>query len=96
MIDHRIEYDEAKRQQTLIQRKLDMAEVNLVLAGPTLTFPDVRTNYGEERFLTVGYLRARMVIICWTPRGGAYRIISMRKTNERETKTYRASLRMGG
>ncbi|MES2146015.1 MAG: BrnT family toxin [Pseudomonadota bacterium] len=96
MTDVRVEYDENKRQHTLLLRKLDMADAQIVFSGPTLTFPDVRGDYGEDRFLTVGHLRARMVIICWTPRNDAYRIISMRKTNERETKSYRTSLGMGG
>lgn len=90
-----IEFDEAKRQETIRRRGLDMAEAVLVFAGPTITFPDVRNDYGERRNLTVGYLRGRMVIICWTVRGKAHRIISMRKTNERETRSYRGSFRIG-
>jgi uncharacterized protein len=61
-----IAFDETKRQDTLSRRGLDMAEAGLVFAGPTITFPDVRNDYGETRNLTVGYLRGRMVIICWT------------------------------
>lgn len=90
-----IEFDETKRQEALSRRGLDLADAGLVFAGPTLTFPDVRADYGEVRNLTVGYLRGRMVIICWTPRGRAYRIISMRKTNERETRSYRGSIGIG-
>ena len=90
-----IEFDDAKRQDTLRRRRLDMADAGLVFAGPTLTFPDVRNDYGEVRNLTVGYLRGRMVIICWTARGTAHRIISMRKTNERETRSYRKSFGIG-
>jgi hypothetical protein len=90
-----IEFDEGKRQETLAKRGLDMAEAILVFAGPTITFPDVRTDYGEARNLTVGYLRGRMVIICWTARGSTHRIISMRKTNERETRTHRGSFGIG-
>jgi uncharacterized protein len=90
-----IEFDEAKRQDTLNRRGLDMADAWLVFSGRTLTFPDVRNDYSERRLLTVGFLRGRMVIICWTARGKAHRIISMRKTNERETRTYRASFGVG-
>ncbi|MFZ1347151.1 MAG: BrnT family toxin [Tabrizicola sp.] len=56
-----IAFDETKRQDTLSRRGLDMAEAGLVFAGPTITFPDVRNDYGETRNLTVGYLRGRMV-----------------------------------
>jgi uncharacterized protein len=87
----KIDYDPAKRAATLVKRRLDMAEANLVFEAEHLTFPDIRADYGEVRYLTVGHLRGRMVILCWTPRDDACRIISMRKTNERETKTYRGS-----
>jgi uncharacterized protein len=42
--------------------------------------------------ITVGYLRGRMVIVCWTPRGDARHVFSMRKANEREKAKYSAEL----
>jgi hypothetical protein len=45
---------------------------------------DRREDYSELRYVTVGKLDGRMVILVWTPRGEARRIISMRKANERE------------
>jgi uncharacterized DUF497 family protein len=39
-----IEFDETKRQDTLRRRGLDMAEVALIFAGPSMTFPDVRSD----------------------------------------------------
>ena len=38
--------------------------------------------------ITVGFLGGRMVVLAWTLRNGARRIISMRKANDREQKTY--------
>jgi uncharacterized protein len=51
-----------------------------------LTRIDDRRDYGELRFISVGRLEGRIVIIVWTPRGRARRVISMRKANEREIK----------
>jgi uncharacterized DUF497 family protein len=45
-----------------------------------------RRDYSEKRFVSVGRLDERIVIIVWTPRGHARRVISMRKANEREIK----------
>jgi uncharacterized DUF497 family protein len=45
---------------------------------------DDRREYGEPRFIMAGVLDDRIVIIAWTPRRIARRIISMRKTNGRE------------
>jgi uncharacterized protein len=80
----KIEFDPAKRLETLAKRKLDMADTVLVFAGPHKTVEDDRRDYGEVRFVTVGYLAGRMVYVAWTARGDTRRIISMRKANDRE------------
>ena len=85
----RIEFDAAKRTATLEARGLDMARAEEVLTGATLTVEDDRRSYGEERFITIGFLDGTtMVVVIWTPRSGAYRSISMRKANERERRLY--------
>lgn len=87
-----IEFDSAKRDKTLAERGLDFADANKVFAGLVLTWPDTRRDYGEERFITFGKLVKRAVIIVWTPRGAARRIISMRNANEREIEQHESSL----
>ena len=87
-----IEYDPEKRQATLSARGLDMARTAEVWNGPTVTIPDNRRDYGEARFMTVGLLAARMVIVIWTQRGETRRIISLRKANAREKAAYASSL----
>ena len=42
----------------------------------------------EERYITVGLLAERMVIVVWTPTEDGRRIISMRKANAREQARY--------
>ena len=83
-----IEFDTPKRTATLKARGLDMARADEVLAGTTLTVEDYRQDYREDRFMTIGFLDATMVVLVWTPRDGAHRIISMRKANERERTLY--------
>ena len=87
-----VTYDPAKREATLQSRGLDFADATNVFKGPTFSAVDARFNYGETRFLTVGLLAARMVIVVWTQRGSARHIISMRKANEREQQRYRERL----
>ena len=65
-----------------------MARADEVFAGDTLTVNDDRQDYGEDRYITIGFLDKRMVILVWTPRNGAYRIVSMRKADEREQAIY--------
>lgn len=49
---------------------------------------DERKHYDEDRYITVGLLDGRMVVVVWTPLGSARRIIGMRKANEREQARY--------
>jgi uncharacterized DUF497 family protein len=83
-----IEFDPEKRHQALLERDLDFARADEVFKGHHFTAEDLRQNYGEPRFITVGMLDNRMVVMAWTPRGEARRIISMRKANEREKSRY--------
>lgn len=83
-----IEYEEAKRVTTLHARGLDFADAARVLDGPTLEQLDSRADYGEPRTISMGMLDGRVVVLVWTPRGKARRIISMRYANERERKNF--------
>lgn len=82
----RITFDLAKRDRTLAERGRGFRRANEVSAGIHLTRADERREYGEDRFVSAGMLDARIVVILWTPRASARRIISMRKANEREVK----------
>lgn len=83
-----IEFDPEKREKTLIERGLDFARADEVFAGRHFTAEDTREDYGELRQITVGKLDGRVIVMVWTPRGEARRIISMRKANEREQARY--------
>ncbi len=89
-----IEFDESKRQLTLTQRKLDFLDIGKIFAGQTLTYPDERKDYGEDRWITVGFLMGRMMIVVWTKRQERCRVVSLRKANDREKEKF--GRRMGG
>jgi|SRR5579884_1758150 len=55
----------------------------------TATRIDDRKDYGEMRLITAGYLRGRMVVIVWTPRGRDRHIISMRHCHADEEEEWR-------
>ena len=64
-----------------------------MFSGPDrVTYRDARFDYGEDRFITLGLLKGRVVVIAHTQRGEKTRIISMRKGNDREQKTYQKRL----
>lgn len=88
----KIIFDAAKRDKNVKEKGLDFLRAGEVFEGATVTEHDARKEYGEARFVTVGRLDGRIVVVVWTPRGLSRRIISMRKANEREIKKYTAAL----
>ena len=90
-----IEFDAAKRAATLEARGLDMVRAGEVFSGATLTVENDRRDYGEDRFITVGFPDVSMVVVVWTPRNIGARIISMRKAHDREQRLYGERFRPG-
>ena len=77
-------WHELKRQINLKNRELDFAEAERVFAGPTFSFEDDREDYGEQRWVTLGLLGDKVVVIVHTETEKEIRIISMRKANKNE------------
>ncbi len=88
----KITYDPAKRAATIRRRGLDFADAAEVFAGDYTMALDDRHDYGEPRYISAGYLRGRMVVLIWTPRGDARHVISMRYCHAKEKKRWRAQL----
>ena len=86
------EWNEKKNAKNFARRGLKFEYAQTVFDGPTFTFEDTRFDYGERRLITFGLLESRMVVITHTQRGENIRIISMRKGNKREQKTYQERL----
>lgn len=80
-------------EKTLLERGLDFADSGKVFDGLHFNARDDRLEYGEERYITVGLLEDRTVVIVWTPRQDARRIISMRFANDREIMRCKKHLR---
>ena len=87
-----LEFNKFKRDKTLNERGLDFARANEFFDNFHFTAQDRREMYEEHRFITVGYLDARLIVLVWTPRGEARRIISMRRANDREKAIYASHL----
>jgi uncharacterized DUF497 family protein len=87
-----LEFDPDKRSKTLTERGLDFARANEPFDGVHFTGQDTRVAYKEDRFITIGWLDDRLVVLVWTPRGAFRRIISMRKANDREKSLFARSL----
>lgn len=86
----KLSWDEAKRQATLADRGLDFAwaEELFDALNYNYTIQDVRFDYGEVRYISFGRIGTRLCVLVWTPRGEGRHIISMRKANDREQKSF--------
>ncbi|MCQ0970677.1 BrnT family toxin [Paracoccus sp. TK19116] len=66
-----IEFDPAELALIVTEHGFDMARVGEVFDDPTLTVQDDRFDYGELRFITIGWLDRRMIVAVWIPRGNS-------------------------
>ncbi|MGH9433290.1 MAG: BrnT family toxin [Terriglobia bacterium] len=84
----RYEWDEAKRQSNIQKHGIDFGGIEKAFAGTTLTILDDRFDYGETRFITLGLLSGRVVVIAHTETQRVIRIISVRKATKNEEASY--------
>ncbi len=88
------EWDEEKNQANIRKHGLDFADAWEIFAAPMLTALDDRDDYGEDRWIGVGLLRSRVVVVVYTERGeDIIRIISLRKALTYERTRYEQALR---
>jgi uncharacterized DUF497 family protein len=88
----RITFDPSWRAKTLAEQGLDFADAAQIFTGLHATLEDARRDYGEKRFISAGFLDGRLVVLVWTPRGAARRIISMRHAHAEEETRWRQYL----
>ena len=82
------DWDEAKRTGNVWKHGIDFIGVETVFDGLTVTVEDDRHAYGEQRFVTIGLLNGRVVVVVHTEREDRVRIISIRKATRNEERIY--------
>ena len=75
----RFEWDEAKRQVNLRKHGVDFADVPAIFNGDIVTLTDDRFEYGETRYITLGLLRGRTILVVHTDSEDVIRIVSGEK-----------------
>ena len=83
-----IEYDPAKHQRNIHERALGFDRVAEFDFSTALVWQDTRKIYPEVRYVALGFLDARLHVLCFTPVAGGIRVISFRKANTREVRDY--------
>ncbi|QRX80891.1 BrnT family toxin [Glaciimonas sp. PAMC28666] len=87
-----ITFDTDKNERNIRDRDLSFeqaADFDFATAEIAL---DERNDYGEERYIAVGYLGQRLHVLCFTESNAGIRVISFRKANLREGKIHEKPL----
>ena len=88
------EWDESKRLKTLRERKIDFIDMIDLWDDPMRQeVKDIRNNYGEPRYQTIGRSKFNIYFVVYTERVyedgiEVARIISARRANKRERELY--------
>lgn len=84
----RIEFNPAKNEANIRDRDLSFERAAEFDFGTAVIGQDTRKAYAEVRFVATGFLEQRLHVLCFTPVAGGVRVISFRKANAREVKSY--------
>ena len=88
------EWDEQKRLINISKHGFDFRDAWQMFNTPMLVALDDRHDYGEERWIGIGMLNSRVVVLIFTERGeNIIRIISMMKAVTQERIKYEQLLR---
>ncbi|MFQ5779851.1 MAG: BrnT family toxin [Nitrospiria bacterium] len=90
----RFEWDEKKNEINIRKHGVDFADASEMFTAPMLVKPDRRKHYGETRYIGLGQIQGRIMVMVYTERkGDVCRIISLRKANRREQKTFEKTVK---
>jgi uncharacterized DUF497 family protein len=84
----RFEWDPAKRLANIEKHGIDFADATSVFDGEVITIEDQRFEYDETRYVTIGLMKSRVLVVAHTDNGEVIRIISARKASKYEEKQY--------
>lgn len=84
------EWDEEKRIANIKKHSIDFRDACSVFNGVTVTVEDLRRDYDEERFITIGSLNGRTIVVVHTERLNNIRLISARKATKYERAKFKS------
>ncbi len=83
------EWDENKNQKNLEKHGMDFEFASKVFEDEKrLEWEDVRVDYEEQRFITIGKVISAIITVVYTMRNTIYRIISSRPSKKYERDLY--------
>jgi uncharacterized protein len=88
------EWDNNKNQSNIKNHDLDFSDAWMIFEEPMLIDTDNREDYGEVRFIGIGFLNNLIVVIVFTePKEDTIRVISLRVALKYERENFEQSIR---
>lgn len=84
----RTSHDQAKSEANEGKHGVSLALARAIDWSSVWCAPDDRKDYGELREIGYAVIGARLYCVVFTQRGSAFRVISLRKANNREIERY--------
>lgn len=84
----KIDFDPTKNEKNIRERGLSFERAGDFDFATAVVREDIRKAYPESRFVALGFLDARLHVLCFMSIIGGIRVISFRKANSREGKVY--------
>jgi uncharacterized protein len=82
------EFDFGKDESNLDKHGLSLVDAEDFEWETAVVREDTRKQYAEPRFQATGYIGNRLYVMVFCFRADAVRVISLRKANKREEKSY--------
>jgi uncharacterized DUF497 family protein len=83
------EWDDAKAERNLAKHRMSFGKAKEAFSDPNLaTVNATREEDGEARFKAIGRIGGRLYAVVYTQRGAVRRLISARRANAKEERSY--------
>ena len=92
----KFEWNEAKNRSNIRKHGFDFADAESLFRGIVLAYPDLRYEYGENRWAALGFIRGcitKIVFVQQTPE--TIRVISLRKATKIERQEFEKAIKNG-
>ena len=85
----KFEWNEDKNKINLIKHGIDFHyAISIFLDKDRIEWEDIRKDYGENRYITIGNVEKNLLTVVYTLRHDRYRLISARGARKDERETY--------
>jgi uncharacterized DUF497 family protein len=88
------EWDDDKNEENIRNHGIDLSDACEAFSGPLLYEADTRENYGEERWIGIGQIKGRVIVLAFVERASErIRLFSARKATRNEKNRFEEAIK---